>query len=97
MDLGDGEWLQILNNDAGQQFEKDYLSGNTLFSPWHDIPYRVDNDDTISFVCEIPKFTKKKMECYTGEPGNPIAQDTNKDGSLREYHGPIYWNYGFVP
>ncbi len=27
---------------------------------------------------------------------NPIIQDT-KDGKLRFYDGPIYWNYGCFP
>merc|ERR1712167_451363 len=52
---------------------------------------------SVSFVCEIPKFERKKMECYTGLPHNPIMQDVNKDGTPREYFGPIFWNYGFVP
>ena len=27
---------------------------------------------------------------------NPIAQDVKK-GKLRDYHGPIFWNYGMLP
>ena len=30
------------------------------------------------------------------EEGNPIAQDIKK-GKLRDYHGPIFWNYGCLP
>merc|ERR1712232_74589 len=37
-----------------------------------------------------------KMEIATKEPANPIAQDIKK-GALRDYHGPIFWNYGFLP
>ena len=70
--------------------------GNKLISPWHDIPHMPD-EKSVSFVCEIPKFERKKMECYTGLPHNPIMQDVNKDGTPREYFGPIFWNYGFVP
>lgn len=47
-------------------------------------------------VTEIPKMTKKKMEIATEEPGNPLAQDL-KQGKPREYAGPIFWNYGFLP
>lgn len=28
--------------------------------------------------------------------GFPTAQDTKK-GKLRYYHGPIFWNYGYIP
>jgi inorganic pyrophosphatase len=41
-------------------------------------------------------MTKAKMEIATKEPNNPIAQDIKK-GVLRDYHGPIYWNYGCIP
>ena len=36
------------------------------------------------------------MEVATKEPSNPIAQDIKK-GKLRDYHGPIFWNYGCLP
>lgn len=36
------------------------------------------------------------MEISTKEPHNPIAQD-KKNGKLRDYPGPIYWNYGALP
>ena len=44
-------------------------------------------------VVEIPKMTCAKMEVATKEENNPIAQDMKK-GKLRDYHGPIFWNYG---
>jgi len=47
-------------------------------------------------VVEIPKMTKAKMEIATKEESNPIAQDIKK-GNLRDYHGPIFWNYGCLP
>ena len=47
-------------------------------------------------VVEIPKMTKAKMEVATKEESNPIAQDIKK-GVLRDYHGPIFWNYGCLP
>jgi len=36
------------------------------------------------------------MEVATKETMNAIAQDVKK-GKLRDYHGPIYWNYGMLP
>jgi inorganic pyrophosphatase len=70
-------------------------------SPWHDIPlYRVGSGSTgqiYNFVCEIPKYTRAKYECSTGEVFNPIKQDT-QHGKLRFYkHGDIMFNYGFFP
>src|SRR6476660_8154365 len=47
-------------------------------------------------IVEIPKMTKAKMEVATKEESNPIAQDIKK-GKLRDYHGPIFWNYGCLP
>ena len=41
-------------------------------------------------------MTKAKMEVATKEEFNPIAQDIKK-GNLRDYHGPIFWNYGCLP
>jgi inorganic pyrophosphatase len=41
-------------------------------------------------------MTRAKMEVATKEEGNPIAQDIKK-GKLRDYHGPIFWNYGCLP
>jgi len=41
-------------------------------------------------------MTKAKMEVATKEANNAIAQDVKK-GKLRNYHGPIYWNYGMIP
>jgi inorganic pyrophosphatase len=41
-------------------------------------------------------MTKAKMEVATKEEYNPIAQDIKK-GNLRDYHGPIFWNYGCLP
>lgn len=69
-------------------------SGGEL-SPWHDLPLRSSAGD-FWMVTEIPKMTRAKMEMMRGEAFNPIGQDT-KGGALREYHGPIFWNYGFLP
>jgi len=65
-------------------------------SPWHDIPLEGETDGSYNMVVEIPKMTKAKMEVATKEENNPIAQDIKK-GVLRDYHGPIFWNYGCLP
>merc|ERR1719160_1729185 len=69
-------------------------SGKAI-SPWHDVPLSA-GDGLYNAVFEIPKMTKPKMEVATKEAGNPIAQDEKK-GKLRDYHGPIFWNYGMIP
>jgi inorganic pyrophosphatase len=71
-----------------------FTEGDKNISPWHDIPLK--NGDMFNFVNEIPKYTKAKMEVATKEESNPIAQDIKK-GKLRDYHGPIFWNYGCLP
>jgi inorganic pyrophosphatase len=63
-------------------------------SPWHDIPLK--GEKGYNMLVEIPKMTKAKMEVATKEEMNPIAQDVKK-GKLRDYHGPIFWNYGCIP
>jgi len=68
----------------------------TEISPWHDIPLYTGEEGVLNFVVEIPKMTKPKMEVATKERKNPIAQDVKK-GKLRDYHGPIFWNYGMLP
>lgn len=71
-----------------------FTEGDKTVSPWHDIPLRAG--ELFNFVTEIPKYTKAKMEVATKESHNPIAQDIKK-GKLRDYHGPIFWNYGCLP
>jgi len=77
--------LQFKDTDAGRSI-----------SPWHDIPLKASDANHYNMVVEIPKMTKAKMEVATKEEHNPIAQDVKK-GKLRDYHGPIYWNYGCLP
>lgn len=36
------------------------------------------------------------MEIAKHLENNPIIQDT-KDGKLRYYDGPMFWNYGYLP
>jgi inorganic pyrophosphatase len=76
------------------KFRIKYNKGEHEISPWHNIPLK--SGDNYNFITEIPKFTKAKMEVTTKEKKNPIAQDLKK-GKLRDYHGPIYWNYGCLP
>jgi inorganic pyrophosphatase len=65
-------------------------------SPWHDIPLHTGKTGIYNAIFEIPKNTKPKMEVAVKEAMNPIAQDVKK-GKLRDYHGPIFWNYGMLP
>ncbi|CAE7812986.1 PPA6 [Symbiodinium sp. CCMP2592] len=65
-------------------------------SPWHDVPLR-NSDESYNFICEIPKWTRKKYEIATGEIMNPIKQDV-KNGVLRDYKwGDMLFNYGAFP
>jgi len=79
-------------------FRLSFLSpaSRAKLSPWHDVPLNTEVPTEKWMVTEIPRLTKAKMEIATKEEHNPIAQDV-KDGKLRDYHGPIYWNYGCFP
>ena len=70
---------------------------------WHDLPLFESDPNTqkptgsLNFVCEIPKWTRKKFELATKEALNPIKQDEKK-GQLRSFKkGDIYFNYGCFP
>jgi inorganic pyrophosphatase len=80
---------------AGEEATESFRLKFKGISPWHDIPLKGEGD-SYNMVVEIPKMTKAKMEVATKEEGNPIAQDIKK-GKLRDYHGPIFWNYGCLP
>ena len=69
-----------------------------LISFWNDVPL-YNLDDTLNMVCEIPKWTRKKMEIdVINEPLHSIRQDINVDGTLREYKwGDMLFNYGAFP
>jgi len=79
---------------ASTEFRVNFAVDGSPISPWHDIPLK--DGEYFNFVNEIPKNTKAKMEVSTKEQFNPIAQDIKK-GKLRDYHGPIFWNYGCLP
>ena len=72
-------------------------------SPWHDVPLRplsaagtaASGRTVLSFINEIPRYTTAKMEIDTKAANNPIVQD-RKNGALRHYHGPLFWNYGCI-
>ena len=57
-------------------------SGNKSLSLWHDITLYPTPDAESHCICnmvnEIPKFSRKKYEIATNEPGNPIKQDIKK-------------------
>lgn len=71
-------------------------SFDKAISPWHDIRLQTAEYGVLNAVIEIPKMTTAKMEVSTKEEHNPIAQDIKK-GAVRNYHGPIFWNYGLLP
>ena len=75
-----------------------YLKKNNKFiSIFNDIPLK-NNDGTFNMICEIPKYTRKKMEINYKEEYSPIKQDINKDGTLRDYNwGDMLFNYGAFP
>jgi inorganic pyrophosphatase len=77
---------------ATESFRLQFKEDESVISPWHDIPL-MGEAGGYNMVVEIPKMTKAKMEVATKEESNPIAQDIKK-GKLRDYHGPIFWNYG---
>ena len=81
-------------DSANWQMNFHSKSDGAQISPWHDVP--LTNGEYFNFISEIPKFTKAKMEMSTKSQFNPIMQDMKK-GKLRDYHGPIFWNYGCLP
>ncbi|CAK0851718.1 unnamed protein product [Prorocentrum cordatum] len=89
---------EVRGKEGSAEFRRFFLGADGKeVSPWHDLPLEVSGvKGDFWMVTEIPKMTKPKMEIATKEPWNPIAQDV-KNGALRDYHGPIFWNYGFLP
>ena len=100
----DGGEKKIITKKTGKiggtgdnKYRMTFHENDNQISPWHDIPLKTGQKEGIyNFICEIPKYTKPKMEINTKGNFNPIEQDI-KDGKPREYHGPIYWNYGCLP
>mmetsp|Transcript_20493 Transcript_20493/g.30461 ORF Transcript_20493/g.30461 Transcript_20493/m.30461 type:complete len:1084 (-) Transcript_20493:151-3402(-) len=76
------------------------LKSKDYDSFWHDIPMRPsgEGDEIINLIVEIPMYVTAKMEVQKAVAGNPISQDTNKDGSPRYYkYGTPFFNYGLIP
>eukprot|EP00904_Undaria_pinnatifida_P013294 jgi/Undpi1/9095/HiC_scaffold_26.g11555.m3 len=94
--VAEGYDLKVKGEENTMDYRAFFNQGGKEVSPWHDIPLKAGAPDTFNYVCEIPKYSLAKMEIATKEPNNPIAQDTKK-GKLRFYHGPIFWNYGYIP
>ncbi|CAJ1399661.1 unnamed protein product [Effrenium voratum] len=98
--LKDAKMAQITSVPEGdpssRRFRVWFECDGQRLSPWHDIPLR-NPDGSYNFICEIPKWTRKKYEIATGEAMNPIKQDV-KNGVLREYKwGDMLFNYGAFP
>ena len=54
-----------------------YSYGDKDVSPWHDVPFWADADQTlVHFVCEIPRLTRSKLEIHKSVAGNKLVQDT---------------------
>lgn len=85
---------KVHGNLGNVNFKIDYFLNDTPISPWKDIPYR--NNNLYTMIVEIPKITKDKIEMSKEHPQNSLIYDI-KNGQPRLYHGPIYWNYGFIP
>jgi len=90
-----GVSTEVSGESGTESFRLNFKGEDSAISPWHDIPLEA-GDGAYNMVVEIPKMTKPKMEVATKEENNPIAQDEKK-GKLRDYHGPIFWNYGCLP
>lgn len=86
---------EVAGEAGTESYRLQFKSDGSAISPWHDIPLGGEGG-VFNMLTEIPKYTKAKMEVATKEAMNPIAQDIKK-GNLRDYHGPIFWNYGCLP
>lgn len=76
----------------------------SIVSAWHDLPLSptaTDDSTVFTFVNEIPRGTRAKMELIKEERHNPIGQDvftTQTDLTLRFFgYGDMPFNYGFIP
>lgn len=78
-----------------------FYQGDKKISPWHDIALYPKGsgpkDILVTYINEIPRGSRPKMETATKEEGNPIKQDIKK-GQLRLFtYGDIPFNYGALP
>ena len=90
--------LKKKGKDNTKSLRYHFFYDKIQISPWHDIPLISNKKKNIfNFICEIPKYTRKKFEIDTKSKFNPIKQDI-KDNKLRSYKwGDIYYNYGCFP
>ena len=87
------------------------LDPSRRISPWHSISIfpgtcgaccKFDRR-VVHMVCEMPRFTRHKMEISKTLPYNPIVQDQTKDkktGRLTPRYirySPVLYNYGSIP
>jgi inorganic pyrophosphatase len=86
---------EVVGELGSAEFRIFYKENGKRISAWHDITLD-PKSQTVPMLCEIPKMTTPKMELATKLELNPIMQDVKK-GKLRNYHGPLYWNYGMIP
>merc|ERR1719201_1697968 len=89
--------LSWKNESGGLHYRYD----GRRISPWHDVPFSLGKDEEgvplLSFVCEIPRGTREKVEIHKSLPYNPLLQDVHKDGSLRTYvYSASRVNYGAI-
>lgn len=84
-------------SDAGDN--KEPHNKHEELSLWHDIDLYVNKEaGIVNYVCEIPKGTRDKFEIDTKDTKNPIRQDLDKEGNLRQYkRGDVFFNYGAMP
>ena len=88
--------LKYFGQKNKKNFKVYFIKSNNYISPWHDIPL-YNNDNSINFICEIPKWTRAKMEINKNINFNPIKQDL-KNNNLRYYKwGDMMFNYGALP
>ena len=90
--------IQVRASGKLENYMLKFYKKDQVISPWHDIAlYKNKKKDILNFICEIPKWTRKKMEITTDLENNPIKQDI-KNGQLREYKwGDMMFNYGAFP
>ncbi|AIN95321.2 inorganic pyrophosphatase, putative [Leishmania panamensis] len=84
-------------------FFKDGLT-DAVVSAWHGLPLypgTAADPRVFTYVAEIPKGTRAKLELSKEEPHNPIKQDIfkSKEGQPLRYfrYGNMPFNYGFLP
>ena len=76
---------RVITQDSGTPYTLEYRlcfylkqpnAALRQISPWHDVPlYRVGlgaDGQIYNMICEIPRYTRAKFECSTGEAYNPI-------------------------